>query len=215
MRKLRVFLADDHVVVREGFKKLIDAEPDMVVVGEAGNGRQTIERLPAVHPDVAVIDVSMPEVDGVQVAHQLKEGSPGTKVLALTVHEDRSYLRELLETGARGYVLKRAAAEELIRAIRSVADGDVYVDPRMASKMVSGFVAQKASDGTPARTLSGREAKVLRLLATGYTNREIAEQMMLSVKTVETYKARSMEKLGLRSRVDIVRYATQAGWLGE
>jgi DNA-binding NarL/FixJ family response regulator len=157
----------------------------------------------------------MPEVDGVQVAHQLKEGSPGTKVLALTVHEDRSYLRELLETGARGYVLKRAAAEELIRAIRSVADGDVYVDPRMASKMVSGFVAQKASDGTPARTLSGREAKVLRLLATGYTNREIAEQMALSVKTVETYKARSMEKLGLRSRVDIVRFATHAGWLGD
>lgn len=210
MRKLRIFLADDHAVVRAGLKTLINAESDMHVVGEAADGHEATERLPALAADVAVFDVSMPELSGAQATRRLKALCPTVKVLALTVHEDKSYLSELLTAGAMGYLLKRAAAAELITAIRAVASGGVYIDPRVAGKLVG-----PKADGPRAAPaeLSQRETEVLRLVAQGHCHKEISGKLEVSLKTVETYKARSMEKLGLRSRVDIIRHAASAGWL--
>jgi DNA-binding NarL/FixJ family response regulator len=214
MTKLRVFLADDHAVVREGLKSLINAQADMEVIGEAGDGRTACEQVLPLRPDVVVLDVSMPEMTGAQATERLRLECPEVKVLALTVHEDKGYLRQLLEAGAVGYVLKRAAAEELIRAIRTVAGGGVYLDPALAGKVVGGFVRKPAGKGAPEESaLSEREVEVVRLVAAGHSNKEIAGRLDLSIKTVETYKARSLEKLGLRSRADLVRYALQRGWL--
>jgi DNA-binding NarL/FixJ family response regulator len=214
MPKLRVFLVDDHAVVREGLKALINAQADMEVSGEAGDGRAACEQVKKLRPDVVIMDVSMPEMSGAQATEWLRREYPPVKVLALSVHEDKGYLRQLLEAGALGYVLKRAAAEELIRAIRTVATGGVYLDPSLAGKVVGGFVRKPAGKGAPeGEELSDREAEVVRLTAAGYSNKEIAGQLDLSVKTVETYKARSLEKLGLHSRSDLVRYALERGWL--
>ncbi len=212
--KLRILLADDHAVVREGIKTLINAQADMQVIEEASDGRDALQKASSCTPDVIVMDVSMPNLSGSQATAQLKQSCPHVKVLALSMHEDKSYLRELLESGASGYVLKRSAAEDLIRAIRIVAAGGVYLDPALAGKIVGGFVRNQSLKGEiEGSDLSEREAEVVRLIAQGYSNKEIAAQLALSVKTVETYKARSMEKLGLVSRVDIVRYALQRGWL--
>jgi DNA-binding NarL/FixJ family response regulator len=214
MTSLRIFLADDHAVVREGLKSLIDAQPDMEVTGEAGDGNAACERVPELRPDVVVMDVSMPGMSGALATERLRQTCPQVKVLALTVHEDKGYLRQLLEAGAAGYVLKRAAAEELIRAIRTVAAGGVYLDPALAATVVGGFVRKPAGKGVPqGADLSDRETEVARLVAAGHSNKEIAGQLGLSVKTVETYKSRSLEKLGLRSRADLVRYAVGRGWL--
>jgi DNA-binding NarL/FixJ family response regulator len=214
MTKLRVFLADDHAVVREGLKALVNAQAGMEVVGEAADGQAALEAATKLRPDVVVMDISMPGLSGARATEQLKQACPQVRVLALTVHEDRGYLRQLLEAGASGYMLKRAAAEELIHALRTVAAGGVYLDPGLAGKVVSGFVrkpgAKEALEGTD---LSEREEEVVRLIAQGYSNKEIAARLSLSVKTVETYKARSREKLGLRGRTGLVRYALQRGWL--
>jgi DNA-binding NarL/FixJ family response regulator len=214
MARLRVLLVDDHAVVREGLKALVNAQSDMEVCGEAGDGRTACERAKELLPDVVVMDVSMPQMSGAQATMRLKQECPQVKVLALSVHEDRGYLRQLLEAGASGYVLKRAAAEELIRAVRTVAAGGVYLDPSLAGKVVGGFVRKPSGKGAPASNeLSDREEEVVRLTAAGHSNKEIAGRLELSVKTVETYKARSLEKLGLRSRADLVRYALGRGWL--
>ncbi len=215
MADLRVVLADDHAVVREGLKSLIDAEPGMAVVGEAADGLTACERVLELRPDVVVMDVSMPGVGGAQAAERIKRECPGVKVLALTVHEDKGYLRQLLTAGAAGYVLKRAAPAELIRAIRTVAAGGVYLDPSLAGKVVRGFVRPTPGEDTAAGggELSDREVEVVRLTAAGHSNKEIASRLDLSVKTVETYKARALEKLGLGTRADLVRYALQRGWL--
>ena len=214
MAELTVFLVDDHAVVREGLKALINSETGMTVVGEAENGLDACERVPALRPDVVVMDVSMPGLTGSQATERLRKECPLAKVLALTVHEDKGYIRQLLAAGAAGYVLKRTAPEDLIRAIRVVAAGQVYLDPRMAGKVVGGFVRRPVENGPQGgAALSDREAEVARLTAAGHSNKEIAARLELSVKTVETYRARSMEKLGLGSRADLVRYAVQQGWL--
>jgi DNA-binding NarL/FixJ family response regulator len=214
MTELRIFLADDHAVVREGLKALINSQPDMQVIGEAEDGRAACQWARDLQPDIVILDVSMPHLNGAQAAEQLKRVCPNARVLALTVHEDTGYLRQLLEAGAAGYVLKRSAAEELIRAIRIVAAGGVYLDPNLAGKVVDRFVRkQSTNDALQGSDLSDRETEVLRLVAQGYSNKEIAAQLNISIKTVETYKARSIEKLGLHSRVEIVRYALQQGWL--
>lgn len=214
MDRLRVFLVDDHAVVREGMKALINAELGMEVVGEAGDGQTAWQRACELRPDVVVMDVSMPTLSGAQATERLKQECPQVKVLALTIHEDRSYLRALLAAGASGYVLKRAAAEELIRGIRTVAAGGIYLDPRVADKLVSNFVRHSPVAATVREgDLSDREREVLRMIAQGYSSKEIAARLTLSAKTVDSYKARAMEKLGLDSRVDLVRYAAQQGWL--
>lgn len=213
MGKIRVFLADDHAVVREGLRALIDAQPDMHVVGEAENGRAAWQLAKGLDPDVAVMDVSMPEMGGAQATERLRAECPRVKVLALTVYEDRAYLRQMLEAGASGYVLKRVAMEELAQAVRVVAAGGSYIDPTLAGQVISGYLNQDPAAGKTAAELSEREAQVLRLVAWGYSNKEIGWKLNINVKTVDTYKLRLMEKLNLRSRTDIVRYALRKGWL--
>jgi DNA-binding NarL/FixJ family response regulator len=212
--KLRIFLAEDHAVVREGLKLLVNAQPDMEVVGEAGDGETAWRRALELQPSVVVMDVTLPELNGIQAARRLKEGLPQTKVLALTVHESSGYLKELMQAGASGYVLKRAAAEELIGAIRVISRGGTYVDPAMGGKVqedrVEGAYLGAVQDET---ALSLREREVLCMIAEGYSNKEIAAQLKISPKTIETYKYRAMEKIGLRSRAEIVRYVLKQGWM--
>ncbi len=214
MAKLQIFLADDHVVVREGLKTLINAQPDMIVIGEAGDGETAWQQAQACQPDVVIMDITMPGLNGVQATAQLKRACPQIKVLALSVHDDTSYLRQLLAAGAAGYILKHAAADDLIQAIRMVAAGGVYLDPALASHVVAGYVrVPVVASALRGAALSERETEVVQRIAQGYSNKEIAAQLTLSVKTVETYRARAMEKLGLDSRSALVRYALERGWL--
>jgi len=214
MDKLRIFLADDHAVLRDGLKALVNAQPDMEVVGEADNGRTACQKARELLPDVVVMDISMPEMNGAQATKRLKEICPNIKVLALTAHEDKGYLRHLIETGAAGFVLKRAATLELIQAIRVVATNGAYIDPTLAGEVLSFSMRRpRRQDALGSKDLSERETEVLRLVAWGYSNKEIAAQLRISVKTVETYKARLADKLDLKSRTEIVRYAVHQGWL--
>jgi len=216
MAELRVFLADDHAVVREGLKALINAQSGIKVVVEAADGLTTCEQVPALRPDVVVMDVSMPGLTGAQATERLRKECPLVKVLALTLHEDKEYIRQLFAAGAVGYVLKRVAIEELIHAIRVVATGGVYLDPTMAGKVVGGFVNRPTRNrSTTSQALSDREEKVARQTAAGHSNKEIAARLDISAKTVETCRARGMEKLDLQSRADLVRYAVQQGWFQE
>jgi DNA-binding NarL/FixJ family response regulator len=215
MSKLRVFLADDHAVLLDGLKMLIDAQSDMEVVGHAGGGREAVRRVKDYQPNVVVIDVSMPDLGGAEATEQILKDSPQVRVLALTRHGDQGYLRRLLSAGATGYVLKKSAADELINAIRVVAAGGTYIDPSLAGTLVEKFIGRVAAsqtEHTPSE-LTEREEEVLRLIAWGLSNKEIAAQLGLSVKTVEFHKARSAEKLHLRNRTDILRYALARGWL--
>jgi DNA-binding NarL/FixJ family response regulator len=212
--KLRIFLADDHAIIREGLKSLINAQPDMEVIGEADNGRTTVQRATELQPDIVVMDVSMPELNGIAATERLKQKCPHMTVLALTMHDDKGYLGQVLKAGASGYVLKRAAFEELTHAIRMVAGGGLYLDPKVTSKFVGSYIRKRSvEEGLLSNELSNRETEVLRLIARGYSNKEIAAQLDLSVRTVETYKVRLMEKLDLHNRADIVRYALHQGWL--
>jgi two-component system response regulator NreC len=214
MNKLRVFLADDHAVVREGLKSLVNAQPDMHVIGEAANGRAALKESSELLPDVVVMDVSMPELNGIDATGRLTQQCPQVKVLVLTMHEDKGYLRQLLKAGACGYVLKRAVAAELIHAIRTVAAGGVYLDPALTSKVIGSYIRRRSVEDELRKTdLSERETEVLQLVAWGYSNKEMAHKLDISIRTVETYKTRLMEKLELHSRTDIVRYALHQGWL--
>ena len=216
MSTLRILLADDHVMMREGLKSLVNAQADMEVVGEAGDGRAALSKARELQPDVVVMDISMPELNGIQATGRLKGCCQKSKVLVLSAYDDNGYLRQLLEAGASGYVLKRAAAEELVKAIRVVAAGGVYLDPALAGRVVSGYVGRKRLRGAPQNTeLSEREEEVMRLVAWGYTNKEVAGYLNISVKTVETHKTNLMEKLDLKGRADVVRYALRQGWLRE
>ncbi len=216
MTKLRVFLVDDHPIVRKGLKALIDEQLDMEVVGEAGDGRVALLQVKELQPDVMILDLTLPDMNGIQVMERVKQLCPKVNVLVLTIHEASGYLRQLFQTGAAGYLLKRTAGEELTHAIRVVATGGAYLDPTLAGKMVTTLVhhsPQKGKDPGAPNKLSDREKEVLRLIALGYSNKEIAAQLDLSAKTIETYKARLIEKLGLSSRSELVRYALNQGWL--
>jgi DNA-binding NarL/FixJ family response regulator len=216
MKKLRVLVADDHKVVRDGLRLLIDGQPDMRVVGEAGNGKEALQQARDLKPDVVVMDLSMPELNGLQATERLRAERPGVKVVALTVHEDPSYLLQLCKAGAVGYVLKRSAGDDLIHAIRTVAGGGLHFDPTLASRALTGRPGDTPSkEGPHPGNLSEREKEVLILLAWGHSNKEIAGNLGLSTKTVETYRVRISEKLGLRSRTNIVQYALRQGWLNE
>ena len=214
MDKLRILLAEDHETIRDGLKLLVGAQPDMEVVGEADNGRVAVQLAQQLLPDVAVMDVSMPELNGLQATKKMKQQCPGVKVLALTRHTDGGYLQQLLQAGASGYVLKQSKSAELLRAIRVVAAGQTYLDPAITGRVVDSLIGGRGARGASAETnLTDREAEVLRLIALGYINKEVAARLSLSVKTVEAHKARGMEKLGMKSRVDLVRYAMLRGWL--
>ncbi len=212
MSKLQVFIADDHAIVREGIKLLINSQSDMMVVGEAGDGEEAWQKMRLLNPDVAVMDVSMPLLNGAQTTERLKVSCPQIKVLALSAYQDEAHIRQLLASGASGYVLKKAIAEELTTAIRTVARGGVHLDPAIAGKIVVGYINPVGQENN-ADTLSAREREVLILVAWGHTNKEIAERLLISVKTVEGHKARILEKLNFKSRAEIVRYALRRGWL--
>jgi DNA-binding NarL/FixJ family response regulator len=211
---IRVVLADDHPIVREGLKLLLNAQSDIRVVGEATDGEAACVITSELKPNVLVIDLSMPVLGGAEATERVSRDCPGTRVLALTVHEERVYLSQLLRAGAAGYVLKRSAPMELVHAVRTVAAGGTYIDPSIASTVVEGYLGgQDRARHDSVATLSDRELDVLRRVAMGFSNKEIAAELELSVKTVETYKSRAAEKLGLKTRVDIVRYAAERGWL--
>jgi DNA-binding NarL/FixJ family response regulator len=214
--RLRVFLVDDHPIVLAGVKALVQADDDLEVIGEARDGRTALRLATELDPDIAVLDISLPGLSGTKLAEQLRLVCPKCKLLALTVHEDRSYLRQLLEIGVLGYVVKRSATDELIRAIRVVAAGGVYIDPSIAGKIVGTVNHASSERPTGSNTdLSEREVDVLKLTAAGHSNKSIASALAIGIKTVETYKARAMEKLGFQTRVELVRYALARGWLAE
>jgi DNA-binding NarL/FixJ family response regulator len=212
-KPLRVLMADDHPIVLAGLKALVQADPSLLIVGEARDGR-TAQRLAAsLRPDVLVLDLSMPEMSGTEVAKALLVEQPECRILVLTVQEDRATLRQLLDLHVAGYLVKRSAADELLRAIHAVAAGGTYLDPLIAGKVVGTTPGASRSPRGPTMELSDRETDVLRLIANGHSNKEISTRLAISVKTIETYKARAMEKLGFKTRVDVVRHAASKGWL--
>ena len=214
MQKLRILLAEDHRILREGLKRLIDEQPNMEVVGEADDGVEAWRKANELQPHIVLMDVSMPRLNGADATMKIKEICPQVKVLALTAHRASAYLSQMLKAGASGYVLKQAAFNELVNAIAAVAKGDVYIDrssQELAGNLSTGQTVPKGeAQGKP---LSDREIQVMSLVARGYTNKEIANQLAISVKTVESHKANSMEKLELRSRAEIVDYARFRGWI--
>jgi DNA-binding NarL/FixJ family response regulator len=210
---LRVLLVDDHPVVLAGLKALVQTDPGVRIVGEARDGRTALRLAAATSPDVVVLDLSLPEVNGAEVAPTLLAERPGCRILVMTVHEDRATVRRLMAIGVAGYLVKRSAADDLLRAIHAVAAGGLYLDPLIAGKALTTnrASARDSDDGEVA--LSDRETDVLRLIATGHSNKEIATRLGISVKTIETYKVRAMDKLGFRTRVDVIRHAATRGWL--
>jgi len=208
---IRVSLADDHPFVLMGIRTLIELEAEFEIASASSDGEAAVSDILAADPDVAIIDLSMPKLDGVQVIARLRAELPDLKMLALTVHEDAAYLHQVMRAGADGYLLKRSAAEEVVRAIHDVSAGSRFIDPAIAGKL-----AEIASaEPPPIELLSEREIDVLRLLAQGFTSKEIADRLDIGIKTVETYKSRATTKLDLHSRAQIVRFAATQGWLAD
>ena len=216
MTKLKILLADDHEAVRTGLRVILDAQHDMEVVGEAEDGRAALALVERLRPDVVIMDVSMPQMNGLKATELIVSGSSRVKVLPLTRHTDAGYIEQLLRAGASGYVLKQSRSEEVVHAVRAVAAGGTYLDPAIANRALTSAVQRGGAGTSGSRPkLSGREGDVLRMVASGYSNKEIAAQLGLSVKTVESHKANAMSKLGTRSRIDVVRYALLQGWLDD
>lgn len=212
--KLRVLIAEDHKTVREGIKLLVNGQTDMEVVGEAGDGETAIKLFEELEPDIIVMDISMPVLNGLKATKRLRSKFPRSKILTLTRHTDDGYLRQLIAAGASGYVLKQSAPSELINAIRSIGNGHSFLDPSLTQKVLGGYASKTESlRGENHGDLSSRESEVLKLIAFGYSNKEIATRLDLSVKTIEAHKANAMRKLGIASRIDIVKYAILQNWL--
>jgi DNA-binding NarL/FixJ family response regulator len=208
MKKIRILLADDHVMVRQGFRMILAAQPDMEIVGEAGNGREAVELAEQLHPDVAVMDVAMPEMNGIEATRRLAVSTPRTRVLALSMYKDSVYVREILRAGARGYLLKDAIDRDLLSAVRAVATGEGYLSPAVSDAVLSDYRRHVTE---PLDLLSPREREVLQMIAEGKTNKEIATTLKLSVYTVDAHRGRIMEKLNLHSVGELVRFALRAG----
>jgi DNA-binding NarL/FixJ family response regulator len=215
--KIRILLADDHETVRTGLRVILNAQIDMEVVGEAADGQAVIEKTEELLPDMVLMDVSMPRLNGLQATETLRKRFPAVKVLTLTRHGDVAYLHQLLQAGASGYVLKQSRAAEILQAIRAIARGGTYIDSAIAGDALPAPARAPAAGRGRSATplLSPRETETLQMVARGYSNKEIAAQLDLSVKTVETHKGNAMHKLGMLNRIDIVRYAVLQGWLDE
>lgn len=200
-------LADDHGVLRGGLRALLNAEDDLKVIGEAASGDEALRLVPELQPDIVLLDLNMPGPGGIEVTRRLRELVPETRVLVLTVHEDEGLLREAIDSGASGYIIKRAVESELINAIRAVARGEMYIHPSMTRALLNKPTRREQAPSGAQESLTPRETDVLRLIVLGYTNRQAAEELGLSVRTVETHRANLMGKLGLKSRVELVRWA--------
>jgi DNA-binding NarL/FixJ family response regulator len=213
---IRVLLADDHAMVREGLRLLLRSAPDIMVVGEAENGVSAVALAERLSPNIVILDLDMPGGDGVGALKEIGKTLPGVRVLILTMHAERERLLPLLEAGARGYLTKEAASRDLVEAIRVVAAGEVYVRPSAARLLAAALVPQRAAEtaGSRFETLSEREQSVLQMVAEGYNGAEIARHLGISTKTVDAYKRRVQDKLGLEHRTDYVRFALEAGILG-
>jgi two-component system response regulator NreC len=211
--RLRLLLADDHVVVRSGLRMLLQAREDIEIVGEAENGREAVEKVRTLQPDVVLMDVQMPDMNGIEATRRIKEVAPQTAVLALTMHEDDHYFFEMLHAGASGYVPKRAAPDELIEAIQTVSQGNVFLYPSLATRLVQDYLhrAQAGDQPLVQDDLTPRELEVLTLIAEGLTNAEIADRLVISVKTVDRHRENLMRKLNLHHRIDLVKYALKMG----
>jgi two-component system response regulator NreC len=214
--KIRVTIVDDHAILRAGLRMLVNAQADMEVVSEAPDGEQAVQKVRETKPDVTLLDLTMPRVGGMKALQEMARNCRETRVLVLTMHDDPAYLRSALAAGASGYLLKRAVDAELIAAIRAVHRGGIFVDPRLASILVQDVLAKKGTKAgltQPINILSDRELQVLKLVARGYSSAQIAKQIAVGVKTVETYRSRFADKLGLRTRIDVIRFAVQMGLL--
>jgi two-component system response regulator NreC len=205
---IRILLADDHALVRQGFRMILEAQPDMEIVGQAGNGREAVELAEKLKPDVVVMDVAMPELNGTEATRRLAVSTPRTRVLALSMHKDSVYVREILRAGARGYLLKDSGDTDLVAAVRAIAKGEGYISPAVSDAVLSDY-RKHVTD--PLDLLTGREREVLQSIAEGKTNKEIATALNLSVYTVEAHRGRIMEKLNLHSTGELVRFALRNG----
>lgn len=212
-QKRRILLADDHAILRSGLRFMLSSHPDIEVIGEASTGAETLKLCEALKPDLILLDLSMPGISGLEILPALRRSSPSVKILVLTMHDDKHYMNQALQNGASGYVLKKAADTELITAIQAVLSGEIYIHhPMMRSLLedvLPGMTTVNQGDGWD--SLSEREQEVLRFVALGYTSAEIADRLVLSPKTIETYRARGMEKLGLRNRAALVHFALNRG----
>ena len=204
---IRVVIADDHAIVRAGLRALIHSEPDLELVGEAAGGVEAIQLVDKLAPNVLVLDISMPDIDGITVTREIKGKKNDTHILILTVHEDEVFLREVIKAGASGYIIKHAAEAELVTAIHSVTSGEIYVHPSLLRTLLVDSDRPLSKAQKQAEDLTPREVDILKLLVQGYTNRQIADELSISIRTVEGHRANLTEKLGLRSRVELLRYA--------
>jgi two-component system response regulator NreC len=214
LKKIRVLVADDHAIVREGVRMILSAHPEMQVVGEAGAGEQAVSMAQTLHPDVVVMDISMPGMNGIEATQQIRARVPDVNVLALTMHEDDHYVFQLLRAGASGYVLKRAAATDLVDAVRAASRGEAFLYPSVAKTVVADYLRRLERGETERKPYDGlteREREVLALIAEGHTNQAIASRLYISIKTVQTHRAHIFEKLGLHDRTELVRYAIRTG----
>jgi len=207
VRKLRIFIADDHAIVRQGFRLILNQEPDMEVIGEAGSGAETLRAINELKPDVIVLDVAMPEMNGVEVTRRIMESDPEARVIMLSMHKDAVYVRETLRAGARGYLLKDSIDHDLLRAVRAVARGEGFLSPEVSRTVLDDY--QRTED--PFDSLTAREREVLQMLAEGKVAKEIATALDVSVYTVDAHRGRIMKKLGLHSSTELVRYAMRKG----
>lgn len=208
---IKVLIADDHAIVRAGLRALIVSDPGLELVGEASGGYEAIELIEKMKPDILVLDISMPDLDGIAVTKMLETKNYDVRILILTIHEDKALLREALKSGASGYVLKRVAEKELISAIKIIMRGDMYIDPSMQHTLVDHIEKSTGAIQKTFEPLTPRETEVLKLLVVGYTNRQVGEELHISVRTVEGHRANLSEKLGMKSRIELVRYARDKG----
>ena len=209
---IKVIIADDHAIVRSGLRSILEADPSLILIAEATGGYETIKLVNETPPDILLLDISMPDLDGISVTRNLKSQQPDLKILILTIHEDKALLREAIKCGASGYILKKAAESELIAAIQTVLEGNTYVDQSLIRDLVIDQPNQeRSSNKTEIDSLTPREIEVLRLIVLGYTNRQIGKELTISVRTVEGHRANLTGKLGIKNRVELVRYARDVG----
>lgn len=215
MDKIKVLVTEDHVIVREGLRAILDSQPDIQVVGEATNGLEAVQKTDEAKPDIILMDISMPEMNGLDATRRIKQAHPEVKILALTMHEGDEYFFEVLQAGASGYFVKGGSSAELLGALRALAGGDVYISPIMTKKLLSDYLrrAKTGQDKEVYTGLTGREKEILKLVAEGRNNQEIAEKLFLSPSTVQTHRANIMAKLGLHSRTELVKYALRHGMI--